>query len=211
MDARSGQWREGPGHHFFQTLRAALPTARIIAEDLGYIGPNVVALRQAAGLPGMKVLQFAYGHDANNVNLPHHYPAESVVYTGTHDNNTTRGWLESLPSDIRDSVNAYFQLEGSHSAWPIIRAAFATVSRLAVIPMQDLLDLPAEAMLNRPGTTVGNWQWRFTTEQLTELVQQRLSTLRYWIDLYDRTGDRVLRDYSEPPVRHVDALASVEP
>lgn len=210
MDARSGQWREGPGQDFFQHVQAALPTARIIAEDLGYIGPNVVALRQAAGLPGMKVLQFAYGHDANNVNLPHHYPTESVVYTGTHDNNTTRGWLENLPADIRDSVNAYFRLEGSHSAWPIIRAALATVSRLAVIPIQDLLDLPSEAMLNRPGTTVGNWQWRFTSEELAMLAKQKLSSLREWIALYDRTGDRVLREYSEPPLRSADVLSGAE-
>jgi 4-alpha-glucanotransferase len=180
-------------------VKAALPHARIIAEDLGYIGPDVVALRRATGLPGMKVLQFAYGHDANNVNLPHHYPRNSVAYTGTHDNNTTRGWLESLPAEYRERVDAYFQLDGRRSAWPVIRAALATVSRLAVIPMQDLLDLPASAVLNRPGTTIGNWQWRFTREQLARLRKDKGATLRAWIELYDRTGDRELREYSEPP------------
>ena len=122
----------------------------------------MVALRRAAGLPGMKILQFAYGHDANNVNLPHFYPPDSVAYTGTHDNITTRGWLESLKPKEAAQVDDYFQLGGSRSAWPFIRSALATASRLAVIPMQDLLDLPASATLNRPGTNGGNWQWRFT-------------------------------------------------
>lgn len=199
FDARGGRWRKGPGLAFFDAVRAALPDARIIAEDLGYIGPDVVQLRRAAGLPGMRVLQFAYGHDANNVNLPHHYPPESVAYTGTHDNLTTRGWLEHLPVGYEEKIDEYFQLGGSRSAWPIIRAAFASVSRLAVIPMQDLLDLPAEATLNRPGTTIGNWQWRFTEEDLATLARSKRAILHHWIELYDRTGDRVLSDYSEPP------------
>ncbi|HYD82806.1 MAG TPA: 4-alpha-glucanotransferase, partial [Opitutus sp.] len=143
LDARNGRWSKGPGLAFFQALQTALPAARFIAEDLGYIGPDVVQLRRAAGLPGMKVLQFAYGHDANNVNLPHNFPPDSVVYTGTHDNLTTRGWLEQLPPAHENSVDEYFQLAGSRSAWPIIRTAFASVARLAIIPMQDLLDLPA--------------------------------------------------------------------
>lgn len=198
LDARGGRWRKGPGLPFFEKVRSALPEARIIAEDLGYIGPDVVQLRRASGLPGMKILQFAWGHDANNVNRPHNFPADSVAYTGTHDNNTTRGWLESLPSKYADEVDEYFQLGGSRSAWPIIRAALASVSRLAVIPMQDLLDLPAEATLNRPGTTIGNWQWRFTLTQLAQLVRTKRSTLQHWVELYDRTGDRAMNDYSEP-------------
>jgi len=198
-DARSGRWMKGPGLPFFQAVQAALPQARIIAEDLGYIGPDVVNLRRAAGLPGMKVLQFAYGHDANNVNLPHFYPQNSIAYTGTHDNITTRGWLENLTLAYSTRVHDYFNLNGSHSAWPMIRAALATPSRLAVIPMQDLLDLPASATLNRPGTTEGNWQWRFTQLELESLAGERTTTLRQWIELYDRAGDRILRDYSEPP------------
>ena len=199
-DARDGRWRKGPGLPFFDVVRDALPSARIIAEDLGYIGPDVVALRRAAGLPGMKILQFAYGHDASNVNLPHFYSPESVVYTGTHDNSTTRGWLEHLPDESAGLVADYFQLNGSRSAWPIIRTALATVSRLAVIPIQDLLDLPAETALNQPGTAQGNWQWRCTDEQLTRLLEEKLATLRHWITLHDRAGDQAPRDYSEPPV-----------
>ena len=199
LDARSGQWLKCPGRAFFAAVRAALPQARIIAEDLGYIGPDVVELRRAAGLPGMKVLQFAYGHDANNVNLPHFYPRDSVAYTGTHDNVTTRGWLESLPSDIAAMVDDYYLLGGARSAWPVIRAALATPSRLAIIPMQDLLDLPASATLNRPGTNEGNWQWRFTSPDIESLTGEKAAKLNHWIKLYDRTGDRPLRDYSEPP------------
>jgi 4-alpha-glucanotransferase len=198
-DARGGVWRRGPGRPFFEAVHAALPRARIIAEDLGYIGPGVVELRRAAGLPGMKILQFAYGHDANNANLPHFYPPDSVAYTGTHDNLTARGWLESLTPEYAARVDEYFQLRGSRSAWPMIRAVLATVSRLAVIPIQDLLDQPASATLNRPGTMEGNWQWRFTAVDLARLRAEKATTLRDWIRLYDRTGDREVRDYSEPP------------
>jgi len=198
-DARGGLWRKGPSLPFFERVRTALPQARIIAEDLGYIGPDVVALRRAAGLPGMKILQFAYGHDANNVNLPHFYTPDSVTYTGTHDNNTTRGWLEGLSAPEAAPIDAYFQLAGERSAWPLIRAALATVSRLAIIPLQDLLDLPANATLNRPGTAEGNWQWRYADGQLARLRDEKLATLREWVTLYDRAGDRTLCDYSEPP------------
>ena len=200
-DARAGRWLKGPGKAFFEALRVALPQARIIAEDLGYIGPDVVELRRGAGLPGMKILQFAYGHDANNVNLPHFYSADSVAYTGTHDNITTRGWLEHLAPEYAARIDDYFQLNGSRSAWPMIRAALATASRLAIIPMQDLLDLPASATLNRPGTTEGNWQWRFTSAELASLAGERTAQFRHWIQLYDRDGTRPLRDYSEPPLR----------
>ena len=196
-DACNGKWREGPGLHFFEAAHAAFPQARIIAEDLGYIGPKVVALRRAAGLPGMKVLQFAYGHDAGNVNLPHFFTPDSVVYTGTHDNTTTRGWLEHLSGETEQQVRTYFQLGDSDSAWPMIRAALSTVSRLAVVPIQDLLDLPGSSALNQPGTAEGNWQWRFTEEQLAQLGGSKVEALRGWIKLYDRTGEKILRDYSE--------------
>jgi len=198
-DACGGRWRKGPGLRFFKAVRKAIPGARIIAEDLGYIGKEVVALRQAAGLPGMKILQFAYGHDAGNVNLPHFYPRDSVVYTGTHDNNTARGWLEGMSNGTSARVREYFQIGQTLSAWPVIRAALATVSRLAVIPLQDLLDLPAESALNQPGTAEGNWRWRCTDAELERLNGEKLEVLRHWIKLYDRTGERLQRDYSEPP------------
>jgi len=196
-DACNGRWVEGPGIRFFEAAKRALPEARIIAEDLGYIGPKVVALRKSAGLPGMKILQFAYGHDAGNVNLPHFYTPDSVVYTGTHDNTTTRGWLEHLSGATARQIEDYFQLGDSRSAWPMIRSALATVSRLAVVPIQDLLDLPESCTLNQPGTAEGNWQWRYTDAQLAQLRGGKVELLSHWIKLYDRTGDRILRDYSE--------------
>jgi 4-alpha-glucanotransferase len=197
-DARTGAWRKGPGADFFRAVRAALPEAKIIAEDLGYIGPDVVDLRRQFGLPGMRILQFAYGHDANNANLPHFYPPNSVAYTGTHDNVTTRGWLEGLTPAQLAPIQDYFQVNGTRSSWPMIRHLLATVSRLAVAPMQDLLDLPAAATLNRPGTGEGNWRWRFTEAQLAGLAAEKLGTLRDWIQMYDRAGRHVIRDFSEP-------------
>ena len=204
-DACSGQWRNGPGLHFFDAVRRSFPGARIIAEDLGSIGPKVVAMRDAAGLPGMKIVQFAYGHDVGNVNLPHLYTPDTVVYTGTHDNITARGWLEHLSGETAELVDDYFQLGGSRSAWPVIRVVMATVSRLAVVPMQDLLDLPATSTLNRPGTSEGNWQWRFTEEQLGGLSGEKVGLLRHWIEIYDRTGVKMVRAYSEAPPAHAEA------
>jgi len=178
-----------------------LPRMPIIAEDLGYITEGVVHLRHAAGLPGMKILQFGYGHDDNNVNLPHFYPRDSVVYTGTHDNDTTRGWLSSLSGPGAARIRRYFGLEEEdNSAWPLIEAGFASVSRMAIFPVQDLLDLGSEARLNRPGTSAGNWKWRFTAAQLEQLRRERLEQLLSLQDLYDRNGDSRQREYSAPPV-----------
>ncbi|MEY3000734.1 MAG: hypothetical protein RL648_948 [Verrucomicrobiota bacterium] len=197
-DACHGQWRAGPGLHFFHTLRRRLPMARIIAEDLGYITEGVVRLRQEAGLPGMKILQFSYGHDDNNVNLPHFHHQDAVVYTGTHDNDTTRGWLEHLGPGTRSRVQAYYKLEGS-SAMPIVEAAMASVARLAVIPVQDLLDLGSEARFNLPGSGHGNWRWRLTEAELGELSQRVAPMVHRLNDLYDRFGDDRQREYSAPP------------
>ena len=199
-DASKGTMREGPGLPFFESLSRQLDSIPIIAEDLGYITEGVVKLRHAAGFPGMKILQFGYGHDDNNVNLPHFYPADSVVYTGTHDNDTTRGWLGSLRGRMGDKVRRYFRIpNGDNSAWPMIEAGFAAVSRLAVFPLQDLLDLGTEARFNRPGTLGDNWTWRFTTGQLTRMREEKLFELRFLHDLYDRTGDARQREYSAPP------------
>lgn len=197
--AIDGVWRKGPGLKFFHAIQAALPHARLIAEDLGYITAEVFELRRAAGLPGMRILQFGYGHDDNNVNLPHFLPHDSVVYTGTHDNNTTRGWLDELPADEVDKIDAYFQLGGTSSALPLVRAALSSVARLAIVPLQDLFDLDASARMNRPGTAEGNWQWRFTAEQLAELRGEHGETFHTWNQLFDRTGDARQRDYSAPP------------
>ncbi len=199
-DARTGEWKAGPGIEFFRAVQKAIPHAKIIAEDLGYISQGVFDLRKEAGLPGMKIIQFGYGHDDNNVNLPHFYPKDSVAYTGTHDNDTIRGWLESLPEDRLAQIETYFNLNGDRSAWPFIRATLASVSQLAVIPMQDLLNLPSSARMNRPGIPAGNWQWRFSDSELSQLENNRVSDIKNLILLYNRDGDPRQRDYSASPV-----------
>jgi len=199
-DARKGVMCDGPGMDFFKQVTARLPSMPIIAEDLGYITEGVVRLRKAAGFPGMKIIQFGFGHDDNNVNLPHFYPQDSVVYTGTHDNDTTRGWLEGLSDAYADKIRRYYRLQpDDNSAWPLIEAAFASVSRMAVFPMQDLLDLGSEARLNRPGTSGENWKWRFSAGQLERLRGEKLAHLKSLHDLYDRGGDSRQREYSAPP------------
>lgn len=198
-DACGGKWRAGPGLHFFHTLRRRLPSARIIAEDLGYVTEGVVRLRQDAGLPGMKILQFSYGHDDNNVNLPHFHHQDAVVYTGTHDNDTTRGWLEHLDSATRARVESYYKLEGRPGAMPLVEAAMASVARMAVIPAQDLLDLGSEARFNLPGSGEGNWRWRLTEDQLATLAARVTPVLHRLNTLYDRLGDDRQREYSAPP------------
>lgn len=198
-NARIGRWVKGPGIEFFDTLYSKFPDAKLIAEDLGYIDGDVYNLRQTVGLPGMKILQFGYGHDSNNVNLPHYYPKDSVVYTGTHDNDTTRGWLEKLEGEIEQRVYDYYQLEGECSSWPLIRAALFSISNLAILPIQDLLDLGSIARMNTPGTLWGNWQWRFTTEELDSMKEKKGAYLRELHSLSERTGDTRQHLYSTPP------------
>lgn len=199
-NARIGNMRDGPGMDFFESISRQIPELPIIAEDLGYITEGTVRLRQQAGFPGMKILQFGYGHDDNNVNLPHFYPRESVVYTGTHDNDTTRGWLSSLDGESADQIRGYYKLkQGDCSAWGIIEAGFACVSLLAVFPCQDLLDLGSEARMNKPGTMGNNWKWRLTKDQLTYLKATTVHKLLSLQKTYDRTGDSKQREYSAPP------------
>ena len=198
-DARSGEWLRAPGSEFFKVLSMSLPQARLIAEDLGYITEDVYRLRVESGFPGMKVLQFGFGHDENHVNLPHCFERNSVVYTGTHDNDTTRAWLSSLKGEEKQRVRSYFDTEDSHSAWPMIRAAFSSVSNLAIIPLQDLFDLPTDARFNRPGTASGNWKWRFRQDQLDRLIVKRGEQILYWQRLYGREGMSGNRNFSETP------------
>lgn len=199
-NARIGNMRDGPGMDFFESISRQLPDLPIIAEDLGYITEGTVELRRNAGFPGMKILQFGYGHDDNNVNLPHFYPRDSVVYTGTHDNDTVRGWLDSLNGECAEKIRQYYHLQpGDNSAWKLIEAGFACVSLLAVFPCQDLLDLGSEARMNRPGTMGNNWKWRLTNDQLNYLKATTVQKLHSLHKLYDRNGDHCQREYSAPP------------
>ncbi|MGI8914037.1 MAG: 4-alpha-glucanotransferase [Chloroflexota bacterium] len=159
--AVGGRWRPGPGAALFKALEAALGPLPLIAEDLGLMAPNVEALRDRFHFPGMKVLQFAFGGDAGNPFLPHNYRPNFVVYTGTHDNDTTAGWLAGASSTERRHFQRYAPSTGKEPVWDMIRLAYASVADLAVIPLQDLLSLGTKARMNFPGTAEGNWGWRY--------------------------------------------------
>lgn len=184
--AKHGQWLPSPGFKFFRALKQAFPEAKIIAEDLGEITPQVEALLDYTGLPRMLVLQFAFDGDSSNAYLPHNYSANSVVYSGTHDNDTSHGWFHSLHSHERDFLRQYLAVHGDSIAWDLIRAAFKSVSKLAIIPMQDLLNLGSEARLNTPGCANGNWQWRMTHQQLQSLQQESAQYLKQLLLVYGR-------------------------
>ena len=184
--ARPGQWVKGPGLDFFRAIRAALPDARLIAEDLGTLTPEVLALRDATGLPGMAVLQFAFGGGSDNFYLPHNHRANTVVYPGTHDNDTTRGWYAAADEKTRDHVRRYLRISGEDIGWDLLRTAYASVANLAVVPLQDLLKLDSRARFNTPGQSQGNWTWRYRTAQLQALQDHAAGHLRELAALYRR-------------------------
>ncbi len=182
-DARTGEWIEGPGMALFDALRRRLGALPVIAEDLGDIDAPVRRLLAETGFPGMKVLQFAFGGGADNLYLPHHHTTGSVVYTGTHDNDTTLGWWAHNPEHVRDHVRRYFGVSGHDVVWDLIRAAFASVADTALVPMQDVLALGREARMNTPATAEGNWRWRMGQGALRDDHAARLRDLA---TLYDR-------------------------
>ncbi|HEY0634559.1 MAG TPA: 4-alpha-glucanotransferase [Gammaproteobacteria bacterium] len=159
--AINGRWVKAPGEALFDCLMGEFGSLPIVAEDLGIITPEVEALRTRFGLPGMRILHFAFDGGAHNPYLPHNHLPDSVVYTGTHDNDTTMGWFNSLSLERRRHILHYLGDPQEAMPWPLLRAAHASVARLAIIPMQDLLGLDAEHRMNTPGTTQGNWRWRF--------------------------------------------------
>jgi len=178
--AASGQWMPGPGAAFFGAAEKALGGLPFVAEDLGVITPDVSALRDAFHLPGTRVLQFAFDGHADNPYLPGNYPANTVVYTGTHDNPTTRGWYEDLPDPERRNLWAYLRRPGGTSAEAapaLVGLAWSSVAALAIAPLQDVLNLGGEARMNRPGTAEGNWSWRSTDEMLSPSAFQSLRDL----------------------------------
>ena len=184
--ARSGKWITGPGLGFFDAVRRAMPNAKLIAEDLGLLTPATIALREATGLPGMAVLQFAFGGAADNLYLPHNVRANTVIYSGTHDNDTTAGWYANADEKTRDHVRRYFRVSGQEVAWDFIRAAYASVANLAVIPLQDLLSLGSDARFNTPGKSQGNWSWRYRPEQLRSVHGGSAKYLKELAALYGR-------------------------
>ncbi|MEI6101099.1 MAG: 4-alpha-glucanotransferase [Eubacteriales bacterium] len=176
--ARFGKWRKGPGMDFFNELERCLPGMPIIAEDLGYLTEEVHELLEETGYPGMKVLQFAFDSDSANEYLPHHYNQNCVVYTGTHDNTTIAAWLMESPGEHIAFARKYAALtdeEGSN--WGMIRLAFMSVANLAVIPMQDFLNLPSAARMNQPATVGENWRWRISPDYASEALIKRIRKL----------------------------------
>jgi len=184
--ARVGAWVAGPGLDLFQAIRNAFPEARIIAEDLGDLTPSVEALRARTGLPGMAVLQFAFGSESDNAYLPHNHARNSVVYPGTHDNNTGIGWYASASERERDHVRRYFNVNGNEIGWDLLRAAYRSTCRLAIIPIQDMLSLDASGRFNTPGVPHGNWQWRYRSAQLDALSGGTAAYLKSLGELYGR-------------------------
>ncbi|MFM8582665.1 MAG: 4-alpha-glucanotransferase [Planctomycetaceae bacterium] len=175
--AKEGQWQPGPGRDLFDALRAALGELPIIAEDLGVITPDVDALRRRLGLPGMRILQFAFAGDAGNRFLPHNHERDAVVYTGTHDNDTTAGWWAQASEHERHFARGYLATDGHDMPWALIRAACASVADAAIHPMQDVLALPSECRMNHPGQGQGWWKWRMRWSQVHAWHAERLAEL----------------------------------
>ncbi|MFB8789097.1 MAG: 4-alpha-glucanotransferase [Potamolinea sp.] len=178
--AMNGEWLKAPGEAFFEFLYQKLGKLPIMAEDLGVITPEVEALRDRFEFPGMKILQFAFGGGSDNPFLPFNYPRNSVVYTGTHDNDTTIGWFNQLPGYEKERLLLYFGCttsDGIH--WDLIRLAMSSVANQAIIPLQDVLGLDTNARMNFPSTAEGNWGWRYREGALTEELRDRLKTLAH--------------------------------
>lgn len=176
-NAIGGKWVTSPGEQLFHVLEQSFPHLPIIAEDLGVITPDVEALRDNFGLPGMRVLHFAFGDNENNPFLPHNYVANTVAYTGTHDNDTTIGWWEALPDYQKDFVCRYLSTDGHAIQWDMMRALSASVANTVIFPMQDVLGLSGEHRMNFPGKPSGNWEWRFSWDQLRPEHTQQLASL----------------------------------
>jgi 4-alpha-glucanotransferase len=183
--AERGRWVEAPGRELFTAVRNSLGELAIIAEDLGVITPDVEKLRDDFGFPGMRILQFAFSSDAKNIDLPHNYPRNVAVYTGTHDNDTTAGWFNSVAgagstrtaaqiNSERNFCLEYLNTDGREIHWDFIRAVLASVADTAIVPLQDLLGLGSEARMNLPNSTQGNWSWRCKPDAWTEAHSERL-------------------------------------
>jgi len=174
--ALNGVWRKGPGAAFFEALRGELGELPIVAEDLGLIDEEVRELLAATGFPGMKVLQFGF-YEEDGAHLPHNHGTHAVVYTGTHDNDTARGWWARLKEEERVRVHDYLGGDGSVIERDLARAAYTSPAERAIVPAQDLLGLGSEAAMNQPGRAAGNWRWRLTDGQLRPILAKRLARL----------------------------------
>jgi len=181
--AEVGRWVKGPGAEFFEQLVDQLGDLPIIAEDLGFITKSVLKLRDDFQLPGMKILQFAWGAGSSNDSLPHNHVENCVVYSGTHDNETTAGWYENAPDNVKKHFRSYAGQDGTDPAGQMARLAFSSVAHTAIVPLQDILRLGNEARMNLPGETGGYWRWRYRQEMLTDDLA---AEIREYARLYGR-------------------------
>jgi len=181
--AENGRWVDGPREHFFDTVISTLGELPIIAEDLGEPDPGIYALLDHYKLPGMKVLQFAWGTDGTDPFLPQNYDKNCLVYTGTHDNDTTHGWYRTAPESERNYLRRYLRVDGKDVAWDMIRLAMMSCANMAVIPLQDCMNCGPEARMNTPSVASGNWSWRFLPDQLSDGIKAGLADMT---DLYGR-------------------------
>jgi 4-alpha-glucanotransferase len=175
--AMNGSWLPADGHKLLKILKGHLGDLPFIAEDLGTITPEVDKMRDDFDLPGMKVLQFAFSTDASNKDLPHNYEKNFVVYTGTHDNDTTLGWLYSVKQDEKMMLEKYVDPPVENQLRKLVEMAFASVANIAIVPMQDVLELDTKSRMNTPGTAEGNWEWRFQWKQLRQRQKDFLKVL----------------------------------
>ena len=193
--ALNGKWEKGPGSKLFTVIKKQLGSLPIIAEDLGIITDKVTKLRTSLMLPGMKVLQFGFSGQTDNLNLSMNFEAAScAVYTGTHDNDTTVGWYQSLDEPIADQVRRYLNVSGEDISWDMIRLAFFSVAVIAVVPIQDVMSLGNEMRMNVPGIPFGNWRFRYTAYMLTSELAERL---RYLSDITGRLNTAGEDDHEE--------------
>ncbi len=165
-NAIGGKWVTAPGDKLFHALEQSFPYLPIIAEDLGVITPDVVELRDKYGLPGMRVLHFAFAEGEDNLFLPHHYVPNTVAYTGTHDNDTTPGWWNTVSAEEKAFAQQYLKSDGHAIQWDMMRALSGSVANTVIFPMQDILGLSSEHRMNFPGHPAGNWEWRFSWAQV---------------------------------------------
>jgi 4-alpha-glucanotransferase len=175
--AVNGRWMPGPGARLFEAFEKEFPDLPIIAEDLGVITQDVAELRDRFGMPGMRILQFAFGEDMSNPFLPHNYIPNTVAYTGTHDNDTMIGWWDSQPDHMKEAVKRYLGKDEIEVPWDMMAALSASIANTVIFPMQDVLCLSGEHRMNYPGSVTGNWEWRFSWEQVQPWQTIRLAKI----------------------------------
>ena len=203
--AKNGEWKEGPGMDLFKVLEKKLGKLPIIVEDLGFLTPSVIKLLKDSGFPGMKVVQFAFDSREDSDYLPHNYPKNCVVYTGTHDNDTVMGWMKTAPKSAVKFAKEYLNLtkeEGYN--WGMMRAAWSSVADMAIVPMQDILGLGSEARINTPSTIGENWKWRATADQIANSIAKKL---RKCMKMYARLNEPEVEEETESDDKKTDTKA----